>query len=661
MINARNMSARSGMARWIARHRVVISLLIHAVLIALALLLSFALAYNFTGALPKGPRDLYGTHWGWLVDFYPPLLMMALPIKLTLLATTRQLKGSWRYVGLHDLVNVTFASLLSSSLLIVVYFVIENVWQQVAHRPLIDYAVPRLRQSVFLLDFGLTIALICGARILVRFYYEELAQGPAERSQQRRVLVVGSADAAESLLREVRRMPAGPYRVIGLIDDRPDQSPSSIHGVEVVGRSADIRELVERHRVDEVWLALPDPTPRHMRDLVERCGGTGVRFRTMPGLSDLIHGRVQVSRLRDVQIEDLLGREPVQLDMDRLGAELRDHHILVTGAGGSIGAELCRQICRFAPRRLILVERAENALFHIDRQLRATWPEVNVVPVVADVTDAPRITRIIESLCPQIVFHAAAHKHVPMMEMNTGEAIKNNIGGTCVLAQACLRSGVGKMVLISTDKAVNPSSVMGCTKRIAELVVQGLGTRGGTQFVTVRFGNVLGSEGSVVPLFREQIARGEPLTVTHPEMRRYFMTIPEAAQLVLQAAAQGRGGEIFMLDMGEPVRIVDLARNMIRLSGLRPDIDLEIRFIGERPGEKLFEELAIDGEYVLPTAHPRIGVLRHIDVDWAQIEPLIRELIERADSTDDAQLRQAMARLVPEYTPPTANLGPGVF
>jgi FlaA1/EpsC-like NDP-sugar epimerase len=420
--------------------------------------------------------------------------------------------------------------------------------------------------------------------------------------------------------------------------------------VSILGRTDDIQELCEKHEVQEVLIALPHASPKMIRSLVERCQGMGVLFRTIPAVTDVMEGRVQVSQIRDVDIEDLLGREPVELDTAKIGQQLRGQCVLVTGAGGSIGSEMCRQIAGFGPRRLIALERAENNLFEIDRELRATWPALDVIPCVADIGDELRLRAIFEREKPSIVFHAAAHKHVPMMELNPGEAIKNNIGGTMTLANVAVAAGVEKMVLISTDKAVNPTSIMGCTKRVAEMYVQSLGAAAVTQFVTVRFGNVLGSSGSVVPIFKEQIERGGPVTVTHPEMKRYFMTIPEAAQLVLQAGTMGKGGEIYVLHMGNPVKIVDLARDMITLSGLRPGTDIEITFSGIRPGEKLFEELSTEDEHIGDTTHPKIGIWKHRLEDPQTVTGGVGRLMAMADTAAIAEVQRALKALVPEFS-----------
>ena len=630
----------------IIRFRSFLVVTAHGLLFALALLAAFLLAYNFrwvtrTGTVPNA----------WFLDLYLPLLAIALPLKLLVFYGTRQFHGSWRYVGLRDVYGVISSSLIGSFLFLSAYFATEYGWYITHHQALIDrWPEQHLRQSaVFALDWAATVAFVCAARIMVRFYYEELH--PRAGGAVRRVLICGAGNAGEAVLREMLRTGRAQYECVGFVDDDVPQLHGRIHDVEIVGRTSQIREVCEHYGVHEVLIALPDAGPRQIRKLVERCEGTGVLFRTLPALTDLIEGRVQVSRIREVSIADLLGREAVELDSAMIAGELRGKRILVTGAGGSIGSEMCRQIAAFSPQRLILIEQAENNLFEIDRELRSRWPKLDVPAFVADITDRKRLAWIFGQQAPSIVFHAAAHKHVPIMELNPGEAIKNNVSGTCIVADACLYHRVIKMVMISTDKAVNPTSIMGCTKRVAEMYVQGLSASSPTQFVTVRFGNVLGSSGSVVPIFRQQIAAGGPVTVTHPDMTRYFMTIPEAAQLVLQAGAMGQGGEIYMLHMGEPVRIMDLARDMITLSGLRPGADIEIVFTGRRPGEKLFEELANEGENVGPTSHPKIGIWKHRPEDREQVLRGIERLIALADGGDLSEIQAQLKSIVPEYDP----------
>lgn len=628
------------------RYRTAFVVSAHGVLVALGLLAAFLLAYNFRWVTRSDTETRV-----WFRDLYLPLLAIALPLKLLVFQWTQQFRGSWRYVGLRDVFGVISASLIGSFLFLTAYFVLEYSWFALHGRALIDrWPEQYLRQSaVFALDWAATIAFISAARILVRFYYEELH--PRGSGDVRRVLICGAGDAGEAVLREIIRAGQSRYDCVGFVDDDVPQLHGRIHDVEIVGRTTQIREICAHYGVQEVLIALPNAGPREIRRLVEHCEGTGVLFRTMPAMSDLIEGRVQVSRIREVSIADLLGREAVELDKEQIGRQIRGKRILITGAGGSIGSEMCRQIAAFSPQRLILVEQAENNLFEIDRELRAVRPDLHIVPYVADITDRARIAAIFGKEKPSSVFHAAAHKHVPMMECNSGEAVKNNIAGTMTVADACLTCGVAKMVMISTDKAVNPTSIMGCTKRVAEMYVQGLTGAGVTQYVTVRFGNVLGSSGSVVPIFREQIAAGGPVTVTHPDMTRYFMTIPEAAQLVLQAGTMGNGGEIYMLHMGEPVRIVDLARDMVTLSGLRPGVDIEIVFSGKRPGEKLFEELANEGEDVERTRHPKIGTWKHRAENRELVLSGIERLIALADAGDSADIQSELKRIVPEYNP----------
>lgn len=619
----------------------------HAGLFALALLTAFLLAYNF-----KRTFHIHSVPHPWLTPMFLPLLALAVPIKLAVFWMSGQYRGTWRYVGLRDLYGVISASFSSSFLFILAYLAVENTYDHFFGRLLIDH--PREQalkeSSVFLIDWAATIVFVSAARVLVRFYYEDVQPVRGGEPRQR-VLIVGAGDTGEALVRELRRMRPQRYECVGFLDDDVARLHGRIHDVEVLGRTSMLGEICRAKQVDEVLIAEPEAGPRRMRALVEQCEGVGVRFRTIPAVAAVIAGRVQISQIRDVEITDLLGREPVRLDLDRIAAALRDHVTLVTGAGGSIGSELCRQIATFKPARLVLVEQAENNLFEIDRELRAHFPGLRIVPCVADITDAARVRSIFLGERPAAVFHAAAHKHVPMMELNVGEAVKNNILGTMVVADAAIEAGVDKMVMISTDKAVNPTSIMGCSKRVAELYVQGLNARGATQFVTVRFGNVLGSSGSVVPIFREQIRSGGPVTVTHPDMVRYFMTIPEAAQLVLQAGTMGKGGEIYVLHMGDPVRIVDLARDMITLSGLRPGIDIEIVFAGRRPGEKLYEELSNVGENIGDTAHPKIGIWKHRREDYEAVRRGIQRLLELADAGSEPALRALFKELVPEFQP----------
>lgn len=627
------------------RYRTPLVVLAHGALFTLALLSAFLLAYNFRWRLLLADEAIYD----WFVKLYVPFLCLSLPSKLFAFHILGQYRNSWRYVGLRDLAGVLRASLVGSFIFIVAYFLTEAVSGQLFGDPAINRAGRLPESSVFLIDWAATVVFVCAARVLFRFYHEEIR--PARTESSSRVLIVGAGNAGEALLRELLRMSRDRYLCLGFLDDDVPQLRGRIHGVEVLGRLSQIDQICREKKVHEVFIAMDHATPRMIRKLVEQCQGTGVLFRTIPTMTDLMAGRFTVSQIRDVEISDLLGREPVSLDTDEIAKQLRGQRALVTGAGGSIGSEMCRQIAGFNPQRLILVEQAENGLFEIERELHRSHPTLDVTALIADIADQKRIEAILKAESPAILFHAAAHKHVPMMETNPGEAIKNNIGGTAVVAHAALAAGVEKMVLISTDKAVNPTSMMGCTKRVAEMYLQSLGGRGVTQFVTVRFGNVLGSSGSVVPIFKQQIADGGPVTVTDPNMKRYFMTITEAAQLVLQAGAMANGGEVYILHMGEPVRIVDLATDMITLSGLRPDRDIEIKFTGIRPGEKLFEELSFDHEDIGDTAHPKIGIWKHRATKPGTLRASLDQLLAMADSASDRELRAKLMEIVPEYAP----------
>lgn len=612
------------------------SVVAHTVLFVLSVFAAFMLAHNFRGLS------------NWFFVLFLPFLAITVPIKIFVFALFKQYRRSWRYVGMRDLIEVVKASYWSTFGIVSAYFLVENGWKSITGDRLIQHK-EELRQVVFFLDLFGTFGLVSASRVLVRFYFEWVK--PGDEGTQVRVLIMGAGDAGESLLREIHRSSSDRYEVVGFLDDESSRHGASIHGVEVMGPTDDVKYWCERLDVDEILIAIPSATPGEFRRLVELCEGTNLRFRTVPALADLIEGRVQVSQFRDVEIEDLLGRDPVTLNTDAIGAQLRGKIVCVTGAGGSIGSEMCRQVAQWSPKKLVLIEQAENNLFEIDRELRQSNTSLSIIPYVADIADEERIRAIFKLEKPSSVFHAAAHKHVPMMEINPGEAVKNNVRGTRVVADAAVAAGVERMVMISTDKAVNPTSIMGCSKRVAELYVQQMSTRSKTQFVTVRFGNVLGSSGSVIPIFKEQIARGGPVTVTHPDMTRYFMTIPEAAQLVLQAGTMGQGGDIFVLDMGEPVKIVDLAREMITLSGLRPDVDIEVTFTGMRPGEKLYEELLIEGEDVMPTDHPKIGIWRHRAEDWEALCAQMQSLIDIADTATAEEIRERLGCIVPEYQP----------
>ena len=605
-------------------------LLAHTSVFAVSLLLAFLLAHDMQ----------FGD---WLFEQYPGLLLGLLAVKLVVFGLFGQYRGWWRYVGIADLTGILRASLVSTLLAVALWTVAMYV------QPLRIYLgnLARVSQGVFVADLAITVLLLAGLRMVIRLYHEEFRT--VEGGKLKRFLIVGAGNAGEALLREIHRMAVAEYDVVGFIDDDPAKQGLSIHGLPVLGTVEQLPQICKQRNIEEIAIAMPSATPHQLRRVIQVCEGTKIRFRTVPSITDIASGRYRVSQIRDVDINDLLGRDVVHLDTEAVSSFLSEKVVLVTGAGGSIGSEMCRQVCKFAPKRLLLVEQAENPLFYIERELRDRFSEVAVEPLICNITDRTRVESIFATYKPDVVIHAAAHKHVPLMELNPGQAIKNNVFGTMVVADAADQNGAGNFVMISTDKAVNPTSIMGCSKRIAELYVQDLSRRSRTHFVTVRFGNVLGSEGSVVPIFKRQIAAGGPVTVTHPEMKRYFMVIPEAVQLVLQAAAMGQGGEIFVLDMGEPVRIIDLARELITLSGFRPGEDIEMVITGPRPGEKLFEELSIKGEDMKPTRHPKIVIWDNIPMDSRRLQAGIKELLEAAETQDRNRITEKIKQLVPEY------------
>ena len=553
---------------------------------------------------------------------------------------------SWRHVGLREALRIGAAAAAAAAVLTAVRLVL----------PLFDLKAVLTPLGVIGIDAVLVVFLVGGIRVLRRVMGERretaIRRATGRVSKAKRVILLGAGQAGAMVAREIATRPDLGLKPVGFLDDDPRKQGVLIHGLGVLGRTEDLPRLKDQLRLEQAIITIANAPGEEIRRIARTCETAGLAPKIVPGLYELVGGRIELSRIRRVEIEDLLRRDPVRLDEASIREAVAGRAVLVTGAGGSIGSELCRQIARFDPDRLILFERAENALYEIHRELGGAHPGLPLVPVLGDVGDRSRLDGVLRAHRPAVVFHAAAHKHVPMVEWNPGEALKNNVLGTKTLAEAASEHGVGTFVLISTDKAVNPTSVMGATKRAAELVIQALAATSRTRFVTVRFGNVLGSAGSVVPLFKEQIARGGPVTVTHPEMQRYFMTIPEACQLVLQAGTMGQGGEIFVLDMGAPVRIVDLARDLIRLSGFGSEI--EIAFTGLRPGEKLFEELSLSNENADKTRHPKIWVGRIPPPIPEEVGKHVADLARLADRGTPEELRAKLKELVPEYAAPAA-------
>jgi FlaA1/EpsC-like NDP-sugar epimerase len=617
------MSEETSRLGFVFTHRRPVVIGIHWLLWAASFLGAFYVRFEF--ALPG---EYVPNIWLWLG--------MLLALRSAAAYWFGAFHGLWRYSGLRDLLTLFKMATAST-----VAFILLIVFADFRGFP----------RSIFIIDWLGTIMLVGGFRFGVRTIREFASQAHVAGDKQK-ILIIGAGNAGEMLLREIHKSHAARFIAVGFLDDDERKIGERIHGVRVFGPIASAPVVAKSEEIDEIIIAIPTATGREMRRILAQCKPAGVPIRTIPSMDSLIDGRVSLSQIRAVAIDDLLGREPVQLDTVAVAEFVRGQRVMVTGAGGSIGSELCRQVARFGPSRLTLVERSENALFLIHRELLASFPAVVIEPRLADINDRRRLSDIFEEDAPTVVFHAAAHKHVPMMEWNPGEAVKNNTLGTRLVADLSVAHDVRHFVMVSTDKAVNPTSVMGASKRAAEIYVQARSQRSSTRFITVRFGNVLGSAGSVIPIFQQQIARGGPVTVTHPDMKRFFMTIAEASQLILQAATMGQGGEIFILDMGEPVRIVDLARDLITLSGLEPDNDVEIQFTGIRPGEKLFEELSTTEEHADKTRHPKIFVGKLEPHELASVNRQLDALAAAADSGDPAAVLAELASVVVEYRPP---------
>ncbi len=601
------------------KYRAALIFVSQAVLVAITYYVSFLLRLD--ADLDAASRALF-----WKT------LPFVLVIKLVMSYRCGLMHGWWRYVGMSDLLDISKASLLSSSL---IFCLVEAVFQ--------FHGYPR---SVVIIDLFLTIMVLGGARFAVRFYTERARSYGAERN----TLIVGAGESGSAIARELKQNSSLNYNPVGFVDDDLSKKGVKIHGVKVLGNTDALHELILRYHVACVMMAIPRAKGREIERIIQKCRECKVDFKILPAMGELIDRPAALSQVRQLRVEDLLEREPVSLDMDQIRARMAGKVLLITGAGGSIGSELSRQAAALGPRQLVLLDRSENDLFKLGHELSRRFPQLDYVPVVGDIQDVTLLRDVFSTHRPQTVFHAAAYKHVPMMERNCFQAITNNIFGTYNVAQMARQYRAEDFVLISSDKAVNPTNIMGVTKRVAELIVQGM-PETGTRFMAVRFGNVLGSNGSALPLFEQQIAHGGPVTVTHPDARRYFMTIPEAVQLVMQAASMGQGGEIFVLDMGEPVRIVDLARNLIRLSGLEPDRDIRIEFVGLRPGEKLFEELQLEGEDMGHTKHEKIRVLTGSKMTFDQVSGWLGELSVLVEAKNVHGLVNKLVAIVPEYWP----------
>ena len=601
----------------------------HRLLLVISVQLILIIAANLTAFLVRFDGDIPLEYWDLAVRSLP-LVVLSYASGLWVFGLHR---GLWRYVGLHDLTRIFWACLMGTSVLYaLLHFVLS--WA----------TYPR---SIIILTGVLAAGSLAAIRLGVRWFREWLQiVGP----KAQRVLIIGAGNAGAQLARDMRGDAQYNYKPVGFVDDDPIKRKMKIHGVPVVGAIADIPALTRGLVVHEIIVAIPSASTGLKQRILTASEGCKIPIKILPNMKQLLANPEALRQVRPMSLEDLLQREPIQMDRQELHPVLEGKRVLVTGAGGSIGSELCRQIARYQPASLILFERYENGLYALDLELRMQFPKVRIVPAVGDVTVHDRVIEVLRQTDPEIIFHAAAHKHVPLMELNPKEAVRNNIFGTKTVAEAALACGVDRFVLISTDKAVHPTSVMGATKRVAEDLLQSLSHRGQTKFTVVRFGNVLGSNGSVVPLFADQIRKGGPVTVTHPEIKRFFMTIPEAVQLVLQASRLGGGGEVFVLDMGEQVKVVDLARNMIVLSGLVPDQDIQIVYSGLRPGEKLYEELFDDAEQILPTSHIKIRrAISPPEMQSDRLDQAIAALETAVSHGDDDELIRRLQEAVPTY------------
>ena len=603
--------------------------------------LAFAIAYaiRFEGDVP---------------DVYRKQFILMLPylaiLRLSLFGALGVYRLVWRYVTMRDLPRFAIATGLGSIVVVAVRFLVSPVADSVGWE--VNSLHASVPYSVIAIEFVLTSVGVVGARALWRLTTEEVRRKNRRADQpsvDSRALLIGAGVAGVMVAREFKSSANLDFEVVGFLDDDSEKRHKIIHGFPVLGVTDSLPEVSQTHNADIAIITIGDAPASAVRRIVEMAETTSMRVLTIPNLDEILSGRVAISKLRDVEIEDLLRRDPVNLDRDLIEKFVADKAILVTGGGGSIGSEICRQVSRFNPKCLFLLDQSETALFDIHRELLEKFSDLEVIPLIANVTERDRMREVFVQAQPDVVFHAAAHKHVPLMEANPGEAIRNNIGGSRVVADLSHEFLAEAFVMVSTDKAVNPTSVMGVSKRVAELYVQSLAAGSDTRFVTVRFGNVLGSAGSVVPIFKEEIAKGGPVHVTHPEMKRYFMSIPEASQLVLQSAAMGKGGEIFVLEMGQPISIVSLAKDLIRLSGFRPDHEIEIVFSGIRPGEKLYEEISLSDENATKTRHPRIWVGESVAGSSMEIASAVDQLMDLARHQDPGVLRTALNKVVPEY------------
>ncbi|NLK08220.1 MAG: polysaccharide biosynthesis protein [Firmicutes bacterium] len=595
-------------------------------LLAINLSLYIAFALRFEGIIPRPYRDnLTALAIIYTISYMLPLVIFGAYRRI------------WRYASLRETVLLSLAIVLGTTASNTVVLFVDRT-----------LLLPR---SIIALQFLIAGISIAGMRILIRVNLIGRIRSHFVQEIKKHVVVIGAGDAGALLLREINKHTELGIKVHGILDDDDSKQDKNIYGVRVIGTTKDLPSILKERRIDEVIIAMPSAPGTVIRRIMNICNKAQVKTTTLPAIFELVSGNVSINHLRSVKLEDLLKREPVRIANDEIAQYLTGKRVLVTGGAGSIGSEICRQVAKFHPAFIAVFEHCENSLYRLELEMKKKHPDVTFLPVMGSIQDAARVDQVFGSLRPQVIFHAAAHKHVPMMEYNPCEAVKNNVFGTRTVAKTADKYQAARFVLISTDKAVNPTNVMGATKRAAEMVMQDMDKHSQTRFMAVRFGNVLGSDGSVVPLFRKQIQEGGPVTVTHPDVTRYFMTIPEACQLVLQAGALGEGGEVMLLDMGEPTKIKDLAEDLIRFSGLEPGRDIEIEYIGLRPGEKLFEELLLDEENTSATRHEQIYVANLAGYNVEEFTSIMEELQEIAAVGNEEGVRQALQQLTKTYVP----------
>jgi len=620
-------------------HRIIL-LLLDALFVAVALALAYLIRRDFH--IEPEYRSQYLT-----------ILPLILLVRLTLFFLFKLYKGMLRYASINELIAIVASSTIGTLIFLIINIILEN-FTRLGPFPLhpTGQNVLRVPWGIIVIEWLLVMIMIGAGRFSRRII---LTFGMSLPKDVRRVLIVGADDMGEAVARQLLKDSSRGYRPVCFIDDDPAVLGKYIHQMPVVGRLRDLPDAIERYRIDDVIMAMPHISPTKLRQVISACKSMPVTFHIAPSMHDLIEGKVEVSQIRRVEIEDLLGREPVRLLLPEDKNYIKGENVLVTGAGGSIGSELCRQLMSYNPERILFLGRGENSIYEITSELNYNFKSEKIIPIIADIADETRLRQIFEHHRPTICFHAAAHKHVPLMEMYPQEAVKNNILGTLNLARFADEFKTKIFVFISTDKAVHPTSIMGASKHMAETIIFTLAERSKTSFLAVRFGNVLGSRGSVIPLFKKQIERGGPVTVTHPEMTRYFMTIPEAVSLVLQTGAMRDKGRLFLLDMGEPVKIVDLARNLITLSGFEPGKDIEIVFTGIRPGEKLSEELLSEGEDIKKTDMDKIFVAQTTGSDWIELLRGMDDFRQHCLEGNEDAIRRLLMKFVPSYRPESAH------